>query len=99
MISKREYDLLCKFRDGFAPLSGLTPEDKELSAQYFIKEGGVILHAEDVYLTEWVLTGKGKDALSWFEERQKSAKFGKAWAFFTFAVPTIISLVALIRSF
>lgn len=64
MISKREYDLLCKFRDGFAPLSGLTPEENELSDQYFIKEGNMILHDEGVYLTEWVLTGKGKDAFN-----------------------------------
>ena len=99
MISKREYELLCKFRNGFAPLSGLTPEDKELSDQYFIRNGDMILHDEDVYLTEWVLTGKGKDALAWFEERQKTAKFRKAWTVVTFMVPTIISLIALIRSF
>lgn len=97
MISKREYELLVKFQDGYAPLCGLDPEDEELKDQYLIKKGAVINDGR-TYLTEWVLTGKGKDALTRFKQRQKTAKYRIAWAGITFLVPTIISVIALVHS-
>ena len=97
MISKREYELLVKFQDGYAPLCGLEPEDKELKDQYLIKEIGTIDDGT-TYLTEWGLTGKGKDALTRFKQRQKTAKYRIAWSGITFLVPTIISVIALVHS-
>lgn len=97
MISKREYELLCKFRNGCAPLCGLEPEDEELKDQHLIKEIGTIDDGT-TYLTEWGLTGKGKDALTWFEKRQKAAKYRIVWSIITFLVPAIISVIALIHS-
>ena len=73
MISKREYELLVKFQDGYAPLCGLDPEDEELKDQYLIKKGAVIDDGR-TYLTEWVLTGKGKDALAKFEKKPKDGE-------------------------
>lgn len=97
MISKREYDLLIRFKDGYAPLCGLEPEEIELKDQYLIKDGGMVEHGK-TYLTEWVLTGKGKDALAKFEKSQKTAKYRIAWAGITFLVPTVISIIALVHS-
>ena len=97
MISKREYDLLIRFQNGYAPLCGLEPEENELKDQYLIKEGSMIDDGT-TYLTEWVLTGKGKDALARFEKRQKTAKYRIVWAGITFLVPTIISIIALVHS-